>query len=158
MTKIKIREIIELINSGWRAYSAVTNSSIYLKLNCSYAPEKTEDGQKKKKSHEPFWFVRADSFICVGCPRRCALSRPEGFMQPLPINYEERTDTPFSLTPGEMVQRKSLLRVDEVAYCLNIKERTVYDWIAEGKLRKTKENPVRVPAPDVLFYMSNFEE
>ncbi len=79
-------------------------------------------------------------------------------MQPLPINYEERTDTPFSLTPGEMVQRKSLLRVDEVAYCLNIKERTVYDWIAEGKLRKTKENPVRVPAPDVLFYMSNFEE
>lgn len=158
MTKTTIRSIIELVNHGWRAYNAAPQSAIYARLGCRYAPENTEEGKKKKKAKEPFWFVRSDSFLCIGCERRCNLFRPEGFILPLPINYEERPGEPYTLTPAEMVQRKSLLRVDEVSYCLNIKERTVYDWIAEGRLRKTKENPVRIPAEDVVFYMSNFEE
>lgn len=77
---------------------------------------------------------------------------------PLPIQYETRTETPYSVTPAEMVSRKSLLRVDEAAYCLNISERTVYDWIAEGKLRKVKEQPVRIPAEDVAYRMTNFDD
>ncbi|CAK7024903.1 MAG: hypothetical protein DELT_02540 [Desulfovibrio sp.] len=157
MTKNKIRSIIDLVNHGWRAYHAAPNSAIYAKINCPYAPEKDENGKKKRKGKEPFWFVRSDSFVCVGCDKQCALFRPEGFILPLPINYEEKSGEPFTLTPAEMVQRKSLLRVDEAAYCLNIKERTVYDWIAEGKLRKTVDNPVRVPAEDVSFHMNNFE-
>ena len=157
MTVAKIRNIIELVNSGWRAYSAAPDSSVYAKLGCPYAPETTDDGKKKRKAKAPFWFVNSDSFLCIGCNRQCALFRPEGFMQPLPINYK-RPCEPFALSPAEMVQRKSLLRVDEVAYCLNIKERSVYDWIAEGKLRGTKDKPVRVPVEDVAFYMNNFEE
>lgn len=158
MTKGKIKSIIDLVNNGWRVYSAAPQSAIYARLNCQYAPERNENGQKKRKSKEPFWFVRGDAFLCIGCDRQCALSRPEGFIQPLPINYEERPSEPFTLTPAEMVQRKSLLRVDEAAYCLNIKERTIYDWIAEGKLRKTIDNPVRIPVEDVAFHMNNFEE
>jgi excisionase family DNA binding protein len=71
----------------------------------------------------------------------------------------EKQEKEFTLTPGEMVVRKALLRVDEVAYCLNISDRQVYRWIADGKLRRALgEEPVRVPAADVAHYMQNFEE
>ena len=156
MTKGKIRSIIELTNQGWRAYDAAPQSAIYARLNCQYAPEKDENGTKNRHSSEPFWFVRADSFLCVGCNRNCTLFRPEGFIQPLPINYEQKPGEPFKLTPAEMVQRKSLLRVDEAAYCLNISERAVYDWIAEGKLRRTEDAPVRIPSEDVAHRMNLF--
>lgn len=151
MTKTFIRSIIELVNHGWRPYSAKPHPSAYAKLQCSHA-------NTKRGADKPFWFVRGDIFLCVGCSRRCTLSRPEGFIMPLPIQYETRTDDPFSLTPAEMVSRKSLLRVDEAAYCLNISERTVYDWIAEGKLRKVQEQPVRIPAEDVVHRMTNFAD
>ena len=157
MTKNKIRDIIELTNNGWRAYNAAPESAIYARLDCPYAPER-ENGKKKKKRKSPFWFVRGDSFLCVGCDKRCALHRPEGFILPLPINYEEKKGEPYTLTPAEMVQCKSLLRVDEASYCLNIKPRTVYEWMAEGKLRRTKDDPARIPAEDVAFHMKNFEE
>lgn len=157
MTKTKIKDIIWLIDQGWRVYNAVPNSRIYDRLNCQYAPEVCEDGRKKRKNREPVWFVHSDNFVCIGCPRRCSLSRPEGFILPLPIQYEERKQ-PYTLTPAEMVQRKSLLRVDEVSYCLNISERTVYDWIAEGKLRRTEDLPVRVPSEDVAYRMKRLME
>lgn len=156
MTKTKIKDIIELTKSGWRAYNEDPHSAIYSKLNCPYAPAKDEEGRKKRKTHAPFWFVRADSFLCVGCSRRCTLFRPEGFIQPLPINYEERTDEPYTLTPREMVERKALLRIDEAAYCLNISDRTVRDWIDMGKLRRTEDYPIRVPSEDVAARMELF--
>ena len=159
MTKTKIRSIIELINNGWRAYSEVPQSAVYDKLGCPYAPEKDAEGKKKKKAKAPFWFYRADSFLCIGCDKQCALFRPKGFIQPLPINYEERSSgEPYTLTPQEMVQRKALLRVDEAAYCLNVSERTVRDWIDMSKLRRTADNPVRIPAEDVAAQMNLFLE
>ena len=48
------------------------------------------------------------------------------------------------------------MRVDEAAYCLNISERQVYDWIAEGKLRKARGTPIRVSAEDVASGMTTF--
>jgi excisionase family DNA binding protein len=145
-----IRNVIELVGSGWRPYNYKPTPKAYENLHCPYA-----DAKGKKK---PFWFVRGDIFLCVSCERGCTLSRPEGFILPLPIRYEEHKATPFSRTPGEMVVKKSLLRVDEAAYCLNISERSVYDWIAEGKLRKARGAPIRVAAEDVAYFMTNFEE
>jgi excisionase family DNA binding protein len=74
------------------------------------------------------------------------------------MHYAAKKDETYQLTPAEMVTRKTLLRVDEAAYCLNISERQVYNWIAEGKLRRVKEQPVRVPAVDVHSCMTNFAE
>jgi excisionase family DNA binding protein len=145
-----IRSLITLVQSGWRPYNHAPRASVYEKLKCPHADTK---GRTK-----PFWFVRGDIFTCVSCAKGCTLSRPNGFYIPLPIQYPEKPEAPFALTPPEMVTHKALLRVDEAAYCLNISERQVYDWIAEGKLRRAKEQPVRVSAEDVSAYMTKFED
>lgn len=145
-----IRIIVELTRSGWRPYEAEPASTVYENLKCPY--------YKTKGSNRPYWFVRCDVFLCVGCIKKCSLNRPSGFIMPLPIKYKECPKEPFSLTPAEMIARKSLLRIDEAAYCLNISERTVYEWIAIGKLRKTIENPVRIPVEDVAYRMNNFDD
>ena len=150
MSNAIVRSIIALVSAKWRPYNYEPQAEVYAKLKCPYANSK---GQKK-----PLWFVRGDVFTCISCPKGCTLSRPEGFLLPLPIQYKEKPDAPYQLTPAEMVSRKALLRVDEAAYCLNISERQIYDWIAEGKLRKTKSQPVRVAAEDVAACMTDFAD
>jgi excisionase family DNA binding protein len=92
-------------------------------------------------------------FICITCAKGCSLVRPEGFAMPLPIQYSQEKAHAFMVTPNEMVSRKALLRVDEAAYCLNVSERKIYKWIDEGKLRRAREQPVRVSAEDVARCM-----
>ena len=128
MNSAYVKAIIALVKAQWRPYNYEPRADVYKKLQCPHAHPK---GKKR-----PIWFVRGDVFTCITCAKGCTLSRPEGFLLPLPIQYAEKPEVPFQLTPAEMVARKALLRVDEVAYCLNISERAVYDWIAEGKLRK----------------------
>jgi excisionase family DNA binding protein len=152
MNRKFVKEFLLLYNAGWRPYTnnyATVASSLYEKLGCPYA-----DTKNKK----PFWFVRGDVFLCVTCDKSCTLTRPEGVILPLPLAVPPLQGEKFSLTPGEMVARRSLLRVDEAAYCLNISERAVYNWIYEGKLRRTEDVPVRVSAEDVARYMQNFAE
>jgi excisionase family DNA binding protein len=150
MNKRLVREVLMLISQGWRPYNDNPAQEVYWRVGCPYL------GAKRGK--EPCWFVRGDIFMCVSCPKSCVLSRPEGFRLPLPIRYDESKKEVLRRTPGELVTVKSLLRVDEAAYCLNISERSVYDWIAEGKLRKAIGAPVRVSAKDVAYFMTNFEE
>lgn len=150
MSKTLIQEVVELIRNGWRPYSAPTPKDFYKQQGCPRIAG--------ARFREPQWFVRGDIFLCLGCSRRCSLNRPEGFMLPLPIKYERKAEQAFALTPAEMVACKSLLRVDETAYCLNISERQVYDWIAEGRLRRMEGAPVRVPAEDVLREMTNYAD
>jgi excisionase family DNA binding protein len=150
MTSAFIRSLISLVQAGWRPYNYAPRASVYKKLQCPHADT--------KRRTKPFWFVRGDIFTCVTCSKGCTLSRPDGFYLPLPIQFSEKPETPFTLTPDEMVSHKALLRVDEAAYCLNISERQVYKWIYEGKLRRVKGNPIRVAAEDVSFWMKDYEE
>jgi excisionase family DNA binding protein len=145
-----IKNLISLVQGGWRPYNHAPRASVYEKLQCPHADTR---GRTK-----PFWFVRGDIFVCVSCSKGCTLTRPDGFYLPLPIKYIEKPETPYLLSPAEMVTHKALLRVDEAAYCLNVSERQIYDWITEGKLRKVKEQPIRIAAEDVMFHMTNFEE
>lgn len=145
-----IKSVIRLQNAGWRPYSEEPAGKVYEDLKCPHANSR---GKTK-----PFWFVRSDIFICIGCTKQCCLSRPTGFIIPLPIKYKENIESPFKLTPAEMVAYKSLLRVDEAAYCLNVSERTIYEWVAMGKLRKTKDHPVRISSEDIAFCMNNFDD
>lgn len=63
----------------------------------------------------------------------------------------------FSLTPEEMLTAKALLRVDEVAYCLNLSERKVRKLIDEGRLIRHRDAPVRVTAASVREEMGRVD-
>lgn len=150
MSKARIREIVTLVKEGWRPYNAEPERKVYEKLGCTYVLS----GKRK-----PFWFVRGDVFCCIGCADHCTLKRPAGFPLPLPIRYSSiPSEQPYSLTPQEMVNRHDILNVKQAAYCLNVSERTIYDYIAEGKLIRLKDSPVRVRSKEVKELRGDFDE
>ena len=150
MSRARIQEIVTLTKEGWRPYDAEPERKVYEKLGCNYA---------LRKKGRPFWFVKEDTFTCIGCASHCTLKRPAGFPAPLPIRYSVvPPEQPFTLTPLEMLERHDLLSVRQAAYCLNISERMVYDYIAEGKLIRLRENPVRVRSKEVKELRENFDE
>ena len=57
-----------------------------------------------------------------------------------------------------MLARYDILTVRQAAYVLNVSERRVYDYIAEGKLIKLKDTPVRVRADEVRALRKDFDE
>ena len=146
MSRTLITDIVQLTRDGWRPYNGRPEGYVYERLGCPY--------QLAKRS-KPYWFVKGDLYLCVGCARRCSLSRPEGFPLPLPIRYPEPR-LPYTLTPYEMVEKKPLLTVEEAAYCLNVGKRTVYGYIDMCKLNVLKENPKRVSSKDVKRMMEDF--
>lgn len=149
--KTLIQDIVSLTRDGWRLYDAQPVPSVYERLKCPHA---AKGGRNK-----PHWFVRDDNFLCIGCASRCLLKRPTGFPLPLPIRYNiVPPERPFTLTPKEMLARHDLLNVRQAAYCLNVSERTIYDYIAEGKLIRLRENPARVRTKEVIELRNNFDE
>jgi len=150
-----INDVVKLVAGGWRPYRGDVDASVYDALECPRLPI---PGRNAPKSGGPYWFHRADVFLCIGCGRRCSLNRPNGFQPPLPVRYPVSKERPFTLTPQEMVTRLRLLNVHQAAYCLNVSPGQIYNWIAEGRLRRLKEAPVRVPSEDVRAMMENWEE
>ncbi len=150
MSRSRILEIVTLTKEGWRPYNAEPERSVYEKLGCSHALR----GRRK-----PFWFVKEDTFVCIGCADHCTLQRPAGFPPPLPIRYSlVPPEHPYTLTPQEMLARHDILNVRQAAYCLNVSERQIYDYIAEGKLIKLKSSPVRVRADEIKALRGDFDE
>lgn len=151
MSRTRIQEIVTLTREGWRPYDAEPDRSVYEKLGCSHV--------LRGNTRKPFWFVRDDVFCCIGCADHCTLKRPAGFPLPLPIRYPRAPyEQPYSLTPQEMVNRHDILNVRQAAYCLNVSERTIYNYIAEGKLIRLKESPVRVRSKEIKELRGNFDE
>lgn len=151
MSRTRIMDIVTLTRNGWRPYNAQPDPKVYETLGC----ESVLKGRKDR----PFWFVRDDVFCCVGCAAHCTLKRPKGFPLPLPIRYPQPPQEPgYYLTPLEMLERHDLLNAKQAAYCLNVSERTIYNLIAEGKLVRLRENPVRVRASEVKALRENFDE
>lgn len=152
MSHSRIMDIVTLTKTGWRPYNAQPDKSVYEKIGCSL-------GLSPQKGKKPFWFVREDVFCCIGCATSCTLKRPSGFPLPLPINYPPMpAGQTYQLTPKEMLARLNVLTAKQAAYCLNVSERTIYNYIAEGKLARLKDNPVRVRALDVQALCENFDE
>lgn len=150
MSRTLVQDVVCLTREGWRPYNDQPERAVYERLGC----EVILRGKRK-----PIWFVRGDVFLCLGCASRCSLTRPAGFPLPLPfpLRYTQ-PKVPYALTPDEMVTRKNLLTVREASYCLNVSERQVYNWLAEGRLVALKERPIRVRAAEVKAMMRNFDE
>lgn len=149
MSRTLIQDVVSLTKAGWRPYNAQPDRSVYEKLGCDAV----------LRGKKPLWFVREDVFCCIGCAARCCLTRPAGFPLPLPLQIRyAQPEHPYTLTPAEMVERKGLLTVKEASYCLNVSERQVYDWLAEGRLVQLKMRPIRVRATEVKAMMSDFDE
>ncbi|HEU6436007.1 MAG TPA: helix-turn-helix domain-containing protein [Nitratidesulfovibrio sp.] len=151
-----IDDVVKLVRHGWRPYQGTVEAAVYERLRCPRAPLPAPGATRRTSG--PYWFHRADVFLCIGCGRRCSLNRPDGFAPPLPIRYPYSRELPFTLTPQEMVTRLRLLNVNQAAYCLNASASQIYHWIAEGRLRRLKDSPVRVPAEDVQAMMEDWEE
>ena len=153
MSNNLIDDIVKLTREGWRPYRGTVQDAIYEGIPCPYGLL-----GKKETRVRPYWFSRGDIFLCVGCSKKCCLNRPAGFQPALEINYAYSPERPFTLTPDEMVARKSSLRVDEAAYCLNCSEAKVYKDIYEGKLIALREKPLRVRTKEVAERMSDWDE
>ena len=152
MSKI-VGEIATLIIQGWRPYKGEVQQSVYEEQDCMYGQLSARETRTR-----PYWFSRGDIFLCIGCHRKCSLSRPAGFAPPLPIEYRYDPREPFALTPQEMVAKRHTLNVIEAAYCLNVSEGLIYRYVHDGRLPALKEKPVRVRAADVERMMNDFDE
>lgn len=140
-----------LAREGWRLYDAEPNRSVYGKLDYDHALH----GQKRK----PFWFIRDDVFCRIGCADHYTLKRPAGFPLPLSIRYSVvPPDQPYTLTSLEVLARHGILTVRQAAYCLNIPERQMYDYITEGEPAKLKDTPVRVRVDEMKALRKDSDE
>lgn len=151
MSRSKVLDIVCLVRNGWTPYHLDPADEVYERIGCTQVTR----GKKEK----PVWFVRGDTFCCIGCPSHCVLKNPEGFRMPLPIVYPGEPQTAkYYLSPEEMLARHDLLNAKQAAYCLNVSERTIYNYIAEGKLVRLKENPVRIRSSEIKALRENFDE
>lgn len=151
-----IDDIVKLVAAEWRPYRGTVDAAVYERLRCQRAPLPTPGAARR--SGGPYWFCRRDVFLCIGCGRRCSLSRPKGFEAPLPIRYPRICpEMPFTLTPQEMVATLSLLTIEQMAYCLNVSRRHARNLVERGKVRRIKGSPVRVAAEDVRREMETWD-
>ena len=145
----QIDRIMSLAERGWKVYEGRVSPSLYETLQCPVP----------LFGKWLFESERAKELACVGCDKFChAESSTEFDPQPRNIPEMNRRGAYYTLSPQEMVRRIPLLRVAQAAYCLNISQRQVYTWIAEGKLAATKDQPVRIKAEDVAALMNDFDE
>ena len=138
-----VQDVVTLINSGWRLFQGEVDRSVYEKQACP---------SLVNKRTYPKWFFLGDKFLCIGCPKKCGLIRPTGFQAQLEINYSEKAGEQYKLTPDEMLAKFKLLKVPQVAYCLNISEQKVYKMIAYSELPSIGR-PVRVPTEAVISFL-----
>ena len=141
--KSKIDQIIKLTQTGWRAYEGQATAEGYDKLNC----DKTRRGRAR-------WFAKGDLLVCIGCDFNCTLPCPEGFQLPL-FKYPAAPAPVFRLSPDELMSKRKLLTVNEVAYILNISPRQVRHMIQDGRLKVTKCSPQRVPVQDIKIMVED---
>lgn len=147
--KSQIDAITRYIEMGYRAFTGQVSASVYEKLACPapvFAKWLLYQGATQKKA------------VCVGCDKECKPANIDYFSLDTQFKALDYRKHYYAITPTDMVRRHALLTVKQAAYCLNVSERTIYNMIAEGKLVRTRDNPVRVRASEVEQYMNDFDE
>lgn len=143
------REVAKLWSGGFRPYVGEIDPAVYETLGCD------------KRRREPYWMCRWPILHCLGCARRCTPKSPKGFqvILPMPAPQEQGQGAAlrYSLTPEEMVSRKTLLRVGEVQYCLGVSRAMAYRLADAGVLVKHVREPWRVTAESVRAEMERVD-
>ena len=133
----RIDQIIKLTQCGWRAYEGQATALVYDHLGCG-----------REARGRARWFAKGDLLLCVGCDRACALPCPDGYQLPL-FKYPAPPKPAFRLSPDELLSKRKLLLVNEVAYVLNISPRQVRRLIHLSRLKATRDQPLRVPVEEI---------
>ena len=144
----KTKDIVYLLDKGFRPYDGDVPPQFYAEKKC-----------KSYKRAE--WLTRPWSddhqhtrFICLGCNRRCAAVDPAGWPLLLPIGQQTRPGVvafieASRLSADDLLKVKRVLRVDEVAFILNIGKTKVFELIQEGQLDVLQDSPTRVTSESV---------
>ena len=144
----KTKDIIYLLEKGFRPYEGEVPAQFYASKKC-----------KTYKRAE--WLTRPWSdehqhtrFICLGCNRRCSAVDPDGWPLLLPIGPQTRPGAvafieATRLTADELLKVKRVLRVDEVAFILNVGKTKVFEMIQDGRLAVLPDSPTRVTSESV---------
>ncbi len=147
MTKRAITDLLELLGRGYAPFLGEVEGCVYARLMCP-RPEKAA------------WFTRGQKHVCLGCARRCSQAHGEGFQLTLPgvrRGFRVAFATMPAVSAADLVQKKILLRVDEAAYVLGVSDSLVYQMIAEGKLVRHQNEPVRVTSESVRVELARVD-
>lgn len=146
--KRAIEDLLALLARGYAPYRGEVNGCVYGRLRCP-RPEKAA------------WFTRGHKYVCLGCARRCSQMHPDGFQLILPgvrRGFQVAFATLPAISARELVEKKAFLRADEAAYALGVSRNQVYALIAEGRLIRHVDDPVRVTSKSVLEEMGRVDD
>jgi hypothetical protein len=146
--KRAIEDLLTLLARGYAPYRGEVEGCVYARLRCP-RPEKAA------------WFTRGEQHVCLGCGKRCSQSHGEGFQLILPgvrRGFQVAFATLPSISARELAEKKALLNVAETAFALGVSRSQVYQMIAEGKLTRHVDEPVRVTSESVLAEMGRVVE
>lgn len=135
-----IDDVLRVLADGYLPYRGAIEGAVFETLRCP-------DFRRAR------WFAREGRHLCLGCARRCAWAGA-GFQAVLPLARDARPaglaygQLPY-VTAEELLAAKTVLRVDEAAFCLNVSERTVRDMIDSARLDRLPDLPVRVTTASV---------
>ncbi len=148
MSKRAIEDLLTLLERGYAPYRGEVEGCVYARLRCP-------------RSEKSAWFTRGEQHVCLGCARRCSQTHGEGFQLVLP-GVRRGFHVAFAMLPSvsarDLVKTKSLLRVDEAGFALGVSRSQVYQMIAEGKLTRHVDEPIRVTSESVLAEMGRVME
>lgn len=135
-----IDDVLTLLSKGYLPYQGNVEGHVYESLGC---------GPRRK----PRWFWKDRKYVCLGCTKRCSLVDPVGFELMLPVTYQTKK-LAFASLPAvsawDLVTKKALLTIPEVAFVLSIGKSKVWEMIQEGRLEKHPDSPpARVTADSV---------
>lgn len=147
-SKRAIEDLMALLARGYAPYRGEVEGCVYSRVRCP-RPEKAA------------WFTRGQQYICLGCARRCSQAHSSGFQLILP-GVRRGFQVAFAMLPAisatELVEKKALLRVEEAAFALGVSRSQIYTLIAEGRLIRHEDDPVRVTSQSVLEEMGRVAE
>lgn len=133
-------DLLRALRDGWRPFRGHVDGSVYGRLDC-------------RRSSRARWLTRDDAYLCLGCDRRCAVADGDGMQRALPVDTPlpdlGPEDLPY-LTAAQMLHAFEVFKVAQLEYILNLSRAEVYRCIADGRLEKVSDRPVRVSKASVL--------
>lgn len=126
-----IDDVLKLLDKGYLPYKGQIEGYVYEPLG--YGPKR-----------KPRWFWKERKYVCLGCVKRCCLVDPVGFDLMLPVTYQTKK-LAFASLPAvsawDLVTKKALLTIPEVAFVLSIGRSKVWEMIQDGRLEKHPDSP-----------------